>query len=70
MHGHRGQHLVRAARQAFQHGDGFVDIGRLAEDLAVDGDGGVGRQHRTQRHAAQVQHFQANAPFSRATRAT
>jgi hypothetical protein len=57
VQGDRGQHLVGAAGQALQHGGGFVGVGRLAEDLAVDGDGGVGRQHRTQRHAAQGQHL-------------
>ena len=51
MHGHRGQHLVGAPRQALQHGDRFSVIRRLAEDVAVDGDGGVGGQDRAQRLA-------------------
>jgi hypothetical protein len=63
VQGYRGQHLVGATGQALQHGGGFVGMRRLAEDLAVDGDGGVGRQHRAQRHAAQGQHLPGERPL-------
>ena len=43
---HGGQHLVSAAGQALQHALAIAPIRGLAENLAVEHHGGVGRQHR------------------------
>ena len=51
----RGEHLVRAARQLIEHGRGFRRVGGLAEDMAVDGDGGVGSEHGARREVAAAQ---------------
>jgi hypothetical protein len=54
VHGHRGQHLVAAARQQLQHAAASVAC-PACRGCAVDGDRGVGRQHGP-RHIAQLDH--------------
>ena len=43
--GDAGVHLVASGRRAAEHPAGVVVVGRLAEDLAVDVDRGVGGDH-------------------------
>ena len=46
MDAHAGVHVVGAARQAPQEPAGVVVVDRLAEQVAVEVDGGVGRDHQ------------------------
>ena len=44
-HRHAGQHGVGPARQLSKHPPGIRGVGRLAEDLPVDHDRGIGANH-------------------------
>ena len=57
--GDGGMNFVAAARQALQHAAGVVEVARLADDLAVERERGVGSKNRAQRHVTHAQQREA-----------